>query len=126
MFDVLIVGLIVTVAVLGLFRLVQWILSFFPAFNSPHPNPAVGRWWVILALVAFFLGHVSELSKQGNFGDWRAGQYLDALLLCFLAYCIAAIWRSDFGKNPRKDQAASEQRMALVPPDDSTSKPADN
>lgn len=40
MLDILIVTLLVTLFVLGLFGLVQWVLSFFPRINPARLQPA--------------------------------------------------------------------------------------
>ena len=92
MFEILIVGLIVTAFVLGLFRLVQWIASFFPALNSPRFNPPVTRWFIILFLFSAWLVDAASLSEYGNLTDWKSAQYRDLLHLCGLTYCIVVVW----------------------------------
>lgn len=48
MLDIVVTILLVTLFVLGLFGLAQWVLSFFPRLNSAWRQPPIGKWWLIL------------------------------------------------------------------------------
>lgn len=101
MFDILIVGLIVTAFVLGLFRLVQWMMSFFPALKGPPLDSRITDWCIVLFLLSMWLKDAAKLLDYGNLKDWEAAQYWDLLLLCGITYCIVVVWNHKF-KNSAK------------------------
>ena len=93
MLDILIVTLLVTLFVLGLFGLVQWVLSFFPRINSARLNPTVGKWWIILLGIVMWLNTLSELNEESS-SAWTKDDYLNVFYLCALSYMIVFVWRS--------------------------------
>ena len=93
MLDILIVTLLVTLFVLGLFGLVQWVLSFFPRLNPTRLHPPVGKWWIILLGVVMWLNTLSELLKKESSSAWTKDDYLNVFYLCALSYLIVFVWR---------------------------------
>lgn len=94
MLDFLVTILLVSLFVLGLFWLVQWFLSFFPWLKSDRLNPPVGKWWIILLWIVFWLNTVGELLNSGGPSEWTKVDYLNALYLCAFSYMIVYSWKS--------------------------------
>lgn len=100
MFDILVTILLVTLFVLGLFGLVQWVLGFFPRLNSARLNPPIGKWWLILLGIVFWLNNLSELLNSGSPSEWTKDDYLNVFYLCASSYLIVFVWKST--TNPTK------------------------
>ena len=94
MLDILVTILLVTLFVLGLFGLVQWVLSFFPRLNSARLNPPVGKWWLIVLGIVFLLNNLSELLDSGSLSEWTKDEYLNVFYLCAATYLIVFVWKS--------------------------------
>lgn len=94
MLDLLVSILFVTLFVLGLFGLVQWVLGFFSHLYSARLNPPVGKWWLILLGVVFLLNNLSELINSGSLWEWTKDEYLNVYYVCAATYMIIFIWRS--------------------------------
>jgi len=94
MLDVLVAILLVSLFVLGLFGLVQWGLSFFPRLNSDRLNPPVGKWWLILLGIVFWLNSLIELLDSGSPSAWTKDEYLNVFYLCAATYMIVFVWNS--------------------------------
>ncbi len=94
MLDILVTILLTTLFVLGLFWLVQWVFSFFPRLNSDRLNPPVGKWWLILLGIVFWLNNLIGLLNSGNQTEWTKDEYLNVFYLCAATYMIVFVWRS--------------------------------
>lgn len=94
MLDILVTILLVTLFVLGLFGLVQWLLGFFPRLKSDQLNPPVGKWWLILLGIVFWLTNLSELLNSGGPSDWTKDGYLKLFYLFAASYLILFVWKS--------------------------------
>ena len=101
MLDILVTTLLVTLFVLGLFGLVQWLLGFFPRLKSNRLNPPVGKWWLILFGIVFWLNNLSELLDSGSPSEWTKDEYLNVFYLCVASYLIVFVWKST--TKPTKD-----------------------
>lgn len=98
MLDILVTILLVTLFVLGLFGLVQWVLGrlqrFFPGLNSQRMNPPVGKWWLLLLGIVFWLDNLRELLNSGGLSEWTKAEYMNVFYLCAASFLIVYIWNS--------------------------------
>ena len=94
MLEILVTILLVTLFVLGLFGLVRWILSFFPRLNSARLNPPVGKWWLILFGIMFWLEILILLLDSGSPSQWTIDEYSNVFYMCAATYMIVFVWRS--------------------------------
>ncbi len=116
MFDFLITVLLVALFVLGLFGLVQWVLSFFPRLNSERLGPPVGKWWLILLGIVFWLDSLIELLNSEGPSTWTKDEYMNIFYLCAATYLIVHVWRST-------TQPTRESTQTRVPEDSDTGQP---
>jgi hypothetical protein len=93
MLETVLTVLLVTLFVLGLFGVVRWVLGFFPRLNATRLNPSVGKWWIILLLIAMWLNRVSELLDQVSPSEWTRADYLNVFYVCALTYSIVYLWK---------------------------------
>jgi hypothetical protein len=94
MLDIPITVLLVTLFVLGLFGLVQWVLSLLPRWNSAKWQPPVGKWWLVLLGIVYWLNNLSELLNSGSPSEWTKHEYFNVFYLCASSYLIVFVWKS--------------------------------
>ena len=94
MLDFLVTLLLVTLFVLGIFGIVQWVMKFFPRANSVGGNLHVAKWWIALLLVTLWLNTLSQLIGSLSAERWTKDEYLNIFYFAGLSYCFVyvVIW----------------------------------
>lgn len=116
MLDTLIIILLVTLFVLGLIALVQWVLKFFPSLNSARLNPPVRRWWIVLFGIFLWLNILSALLKKESPSAWTKSDYVNLFNLFVFTYFIVHDYKSTTNQS-------NESTQEIVPEDSSKSQP---